>query len=456
MFNIKNYSTDHSDIKLSKIEGLKSLPKHWDQIKIGYLILYTKGFAFRSSKFKNSGIGIIKVTNLKKDSIILKNISYLSPEEASNYSKYKIIENDIIITTVGSHPSVLKSAVGKAFLVPKSADGMLLNQNTVIVRSKDNKKLSQIFLFYYLKNNHFWQYILSTVGGSANQSSIKIKDIFSFYITLPSIKEQIKIENFLKKQLFKLDNIVIKKRKLIILLQEKRQTLITQAVIKGLSPNTPMKDSGIEWLGEIPKHWDRVRIKYLVKDKLQYGANETGEIENLGLRYIRITDFDNNGKLLTENKRFLSLNKGKSYLLKKGDILFARSGATVGKAFYYSEDNKPACFAGYLIKATCNPTKCFPLYLYYFTSSFSYENWKKSIYSQATIQNISAQKYNQLIIPLPPLKEQNEIINYITKETRIIDYLIKKIKSQVNLIEEYHQILVTNAVTGIINVRGLT
>lgn len=115
------------------------------------------------------------------------------------------------------------------------------------------------------------------------------------------------------------------------------------------------KPTNIEWIGEIPKHWEVKRMKYVVNGKLQYGANESSEIADRTLpRYIRITDFDEGGFLRDET--FLSLPEdiAKDYLLNEGDVLFARSGATVGKTFQFKNYNGVACFAGYLIRAAPN------------------------------------------------------------------------------------------------------
>src|SRR5690606_8731296 len=135
-----------------------------------------------------------------------------------------------------------------------------------------------------------------------------------------------------------------------------KQALIQKAVTRGLNENVPMKDSDIEWIGEIPENWEVKSLKYMLNEKLKYGANESGIDYDPNLpRYIRITDFSDSGKLSEENKLSLSWKNGKDYLLKDGDILFARSGATVGKSYQFKKSmsqEKHYAFAGYLIKAS--------------------------------------------------------------------------------------------------------
>lgn len=206
------------------------------------------------------------------------------------------------------------------------------------------------------------------------------------------------------------------------------------------------KDSGLEWLGMVPEHWEIAPLKYLLSEPLQYGANESADNCNpLEPRYIRITDITEDGRLRKSTYRTLPYQKAEGYMLKKGDILFARSGATVGKTFLFEEDYD-ACFAGYLIKASCNE-KLLPMFLYYFTSTNSYENWKNSIFNQATIQNIGADKYCTLPIPTPSSEEQEGIINFLSKKVGQIDALISEKEKMVEDLKAYRSSLITETVT---------
>lgn len=207
------------------------------------------------------------------------------------------------------------------------------------------------------------------------------------------------------------------------------------------------KPSGIDWLGNIPSHWNVVNLKYLINEPLMYGANESPEIEtNLSNpRYIRITDIDENGCLKKDTFRTLQLDKAQPYFLKYGDILFARSGATVGKTYRFSEDY-PASFAGYLIKASCGP-KIDSLFLLYYTNTQCYNNWKNSIFDKSTIQNIAADKYNNLPVVVPPVAEQEAIAAYLDDVTGKIDALISEKQKQVEDIRAYRTSLITETVT---------
>jgi len=274
---------------------------------------------------------------------------------------------------------------------------------------------------------------------------------------VPPLPVQKQIAKYLDHKTVKIDSLIEKKKRLIELLKEERIAVINQAVTKGLDPNVPMKDSGIEWLGEIPEHWEVKRLKYIISERLMYGANESAELEDrFSPRYIRITDFDNNGKLKDDTFKSLPLEIAKDYLLEDGDILFARSGATVGKTFQFINYSGQACFAGYLIKAKPDKSQILSDFLYLIAKSNSYENWKNSIFIQATIQNIGAEKYSNFAFALPSLEEQSRIIEYIHNETDRINSIISKSEKEIELLQEYRTALISEVVTGKIDVREET
>ncbi|RJE74958.1 restriction endonuclease subunit S [Reichenbachiella sp. MSK19-1] len=274
------------------------------------------------------------------------------------------------------------------------------------------------------------------------------------FLPLPPKPEQTAIAQFLDRKTAEIKAFIALKEKTIALLKELKTAIINQAVTKGLDPNVEMKDSGIEWLGEIPKHWDVKKLKYLLKCKLKYGANESAELDNKEYpRYIRITDFGNDGKLKKDTFKSLLPKVAAEYLLKEGDILFARSGGTVGKTFQFKDYGGQACFAGYLIKAEVNE-KLFSDYLYTYTKSGVYEKWKDSIFNQATIQNIGADKYSILPVTQPPKKEQKLILEFVNVKSHEIDRSISQAEKEIALIREYQQSLISDAVAGKIDVRG--
>ena len=209
-----------------------------------------------------------------------------------------------------------------------------------------------------------------------------------------------------------------------------------------------MKDSGIEWIGEIPKEWSISKLKYELSEPMKYGASETGiDYDEKLYRYIRITDITTDGKLKDEGKLSLSESQAKGYILKNDTVLFARSGGTVGKSFLYKKEYGKSAFAGYLISAVADNKKIYPKWLMYYTGSSSYKEWTNMIFNQATIQNIGADKYNNMQIPVAPLDEQNKIIDFLDSKCSEIDALTADIQKEIEVLEEYKKSIITEAVT---------
>lgn len=267
---------------------------------------------------------------------------------------------------------------------------------------------------------------------------------------LPSQEEQLSVVAYLDAKCAEIDALIAAKEKINVLLKERRQSIIYEAVTTGLNSTVLMKDSGIEWIGQIPEGWSTWRMKHLAVEPLQYGANATGiEFEPELPRYVRITDITPDRKLNDEGKQSLPESIAHDYMLEPGDILFARSGATSGKSFIYEEEYGSCCFAGYLIRFRPDPLKAKSKFLYYYTLTQAYEQWTQQIFIQATIQNISAEKYNNLIFALPPtLDEQAEIVAFLDSECGKLDRIIGNNDSTIQKLKEYRQSLIYETVTG--------
>lgn len=209
-----------------------------------------------------------------------------------------------------------------------------------------------------------------------------------------------------------------------------------------------MKDSGVEWIGEIPQNYNIYRLKHLIKRNLDYGANAIGVNYSNDLpRYIRITDIGADGKLKTEGALSLEFEDANPYILEEGDILFARSGATVGKSFIYHTEYGKAAFAGYLIRAQLKE-EVVPQYIYYYTCSAGYDIWKNGIFIQSTIQNISADKYANLPIVLPETEdEQNRIVRFLKHKCSELDNVFQKTCASIEEYKKLKQAVITQVVT---------
>lgn len=209
-----------------------------------------------------------------------------------------------------------------------------------------------------------------------------------------------------------------------------------------------MKDSGIEWIGEIPVEWEVSKLKYVLSEPMRYGASEAGvEYDENLYRYIRITDITSDGKLKEEGKLSLTEGQASGYILSDNTVLFARSGGTVGKSFLYKSEYGKSAFAGYLISAVADIDKMLPKWLIYYTGSSAYKKWTNGIFTQATIQNIGADKYSSMPIPVAPIEVQNKVVDFLDLKCAEIDALIADIQSEIETLEEYKKSAITEAVT---------
>ena len=269
-------------------------------------------------------------------------------------------------------------------------------------------------------------------------------------LTWPSVIEQERIAAFLDAECAEIDAVLEKTRASIEEYKKLKQAVITQAVTKGIRGDRPMKDSGIEWIGEIANEFAVYKFKYLLKTPMQYGANEAGITFDKTLpRYIRITDITSDGRLKQDNRLCIEDTVAKPYILQDGDLLFARSGGTVGKSFLYKQSYGNAAFAGYLIRAVVNRTIAVPEYVYYYTNSSIYDTWKNSIFIQSTIQNIGADRYSNMPIIVPNnIEEQRSIVEYLNERCVGIDALIRKKQQYLTEIENYKKSLIYEYVTG--------
>ena len=267
-------------------------------------------------------------------------------------------------------------------------------------------------------------------------------------IVSPSLYEQQKIADYLDKVCGEVDEMVALQETMIEELKAYKQSVITEAVTKGLNPNAPMRNSGIDWIGEIPEHWEVQPFKWILRKPLQYGANESGVLYDDSLpRYVRITDILNNSLREDLQKQSLTDEQAEGYILEDDDILFARSGGTVGKAFIYKKEYGRCAFAGYLIRAQIK-AHCCPNYVYYYTQSQSYDEWKRQIFIQATIQNIGADRYSLMELPVPPLSEQRTIASYLDTKCSEIDSLIALKQAKIEELKEYKKSVIYEYVTG--------
>ncbi|EOI6145384.1 restriction endonuclease subunit S [Campylobacter coli] len=313
-----------------------------------------------------------------------------------------------------------------------------------------NKKININFSYYLLKSkNMICEYEKYSYGLCSDMNNLRYEDFQNIKIPLPPLKEQEQIANFLDEKCEQIANFIEKKEKLISLLKEQKQTLINETITKGLDKNVNFKDSGIEHLGEIPKHWEIKRLATF--GKFSKGGNiSRQDLVESGDSALLYGDIYMNYEISTsclDSKISKNTSLG-AIPIYKGDILFAGSGETkedIGKNIVYLGKDK--AFAGgdvIIFRQKENNA----LYLSYALNT-KYAKFCKGIESKGEIiVHIYASNLKDIRIPLPPLKEQEQIAKFLDEKCEKIDLLIEKTKKQIKLIKEYKTTLINQAVCG--------
>ena len=381
--------------KDSGVEWIGEIPEHWDVIKLKYVTKLVYGDSLPTENREEGEVDV-----------------FGSNGKVGTHNVANTLSPVIIVGRKGSYGKVTYS----------------------------DKKCFAIDTTYYIdnrctKSNIKWLYYsLMVLELDKNSQDTGVPGLsreyaYNKYVPVPTVNEQVAIANFLDQKTAEIDGLIADKEKFIELLQEKRQAIITEAVTKGLNPNVRMKDSGVEWIGEIPEHWDVIKLKYVTKlvygDSLPTENREEGEVDVFG----------SNGKVGTHNvANTLS-----------PVIIVGRKGS-YGKVTY--SDKK--CFAidtTYYIDNRC--TKSNIKWLYY--SLMVLELDKNS--QDTGVPGLSREYAYNKYVPVPTVNEQVAIANFLDQKTAEIDDLIFDIYTQIQKLREYRQSLISEAVTGKIDVR---
>jgi len=250
-------------------------------------------------------------------------------------------------------------------------------------------------------------------------------------------------------------NFIRNRRRLIELLIEQKQAIINRAVTRGLDPNVPLKPSGIDWLGAIPKYWTTRRFRHVVRSPIKNGVGESAQgFRSDWPRYIRITDIAGPTRLRDDTLASLPPDIAVDAVVQPGDLLFAAVGATFGKVYYHKHAASDCCFAGYLVRVAPNDSLRGD-FLCYWAQSRVYWDQVRSQVIQATIQNFSASRYKDLWLTVPPLAEQEAIVRHLDCELVGVEKAIANAERSIGLIRAYRTRLIVEVVTGKVDVRHL-
>ncbi len=422
-------------MKDSGIEWIGEIPADWSREKIFRIFqIIGSGTTPKSgnSDYYDGNIHWIQSGDINGETLRGTKVS-ITDTAIAQFSALKIYDAPFLII------AMYGASIGNISISNINA---CVNQACCVMKNGRQDIRYSFYVLKIAKNYLVWKAI---GGGQPNISQDTIKQL---WLPMPPYPEQHRISSFLDTQCARIDSIIEQTRASIEEYKKLKQAVITQAVTKGIRPGRKLKSSGIEWIGEIAVDYQLVKLKHVLRQQLQYGANQAGiPYDNTLPRYIRITDITTNGNLKETDVLSLSEADAADYILKNNDILFARSGATVGKSFIYKEEFGRSAFAGYLIKASINE-KLLPDLLFFHTQSSIYEEWKNQIFIQATIQNIGADRYKEMPVILQPIKEQYNIVQYLNEKCNKIDSLIERKKDLLAELESYKKSIIFEYVTG--------
>lgn len=412
--------------KDSGMRWIGEIPEHWRVIKLKWLLKSLesgKREIDENNDFNNEVLSIGGEHIGWQGELILNNCRYISFKFYSSLRQGKIKENDILLVKDGA-------TIGKcAFISNNIPYPAAVNEHVFILRTLQN--INPKFVFYLIQSDVGQKQIMLQIRGAA-QPGLSSDFKSNLILTLPPLNEQTAIANFLDQKTAEIDSLIADKEKLIQLLQEKRQAIISEAVTKGLDRNVPMKDSGVEWIGEIPEHWEVKKLKFITRifygDSLPIENREEGDINVFG----------SNGIIGTHDMPN-TLSPA---------IIIGRKGS-FGKVTFSERE----CFAidtTYFIDRRATKTNL--KWLFYLLQLLELDK-----NSQDTgVPGLSREYAYNLYAILPYSEEQTAIANFLDQKTAEIDSLISDIQTQIAKLKEYRQSLIYEAVTGKIDVRDFT
>lgn len=311
------------------------------------------------------------------------------------------------------------------------------------------------YIHYLLRCEKYVSIYMSLSKGiRVNQWDLEYQSFRNVPVLLPSFNEQQAIADFLDREIAKIDELIAKKQRLIELLQEQRTALITRTVTKGLNPQAPMKDSGVEWLDEIPAHWEVRRLRFLTR--INPNKRDIGDLPpSTEVDFIPMEDVGYGFLKKEKTLELASVSEGYTFF-RDGNVLVAK----ITPCF---ENGKGAVCEGLLNGIGFGTTELHVIhpsggldgrFLLYVTLSHTFRNIGESeMYGTAGQKRLPDKFIRDFICPYPSIQEQHTIIEYLDRETSRIDTLISKTNQAIGKLQEYRSALITAAVTGKINVR---
>lgn len=451
---MKNYPA----YKDSGIEWYGDIPEHWEMINIKFLLIQGRdgikigpfGSALKLDMLVEEGRKVYGQENVIRNDFSLGQ-RFISYEYFNEMKQYEIIPNDLLITMMGT--------TGKSKIVPSGIKQGIMDSHLIRLRIDKNKflpkYLSRIIEDCYSVGQNIYLLGKGSIMHGLNSSIIK-----AIKIPTPNIQEQTAIANFLDHKIQQIDELIAKKQRLIELLKEERTAVINQAVTKGLDPDVPMKDSGIEWLGEIPEYWEVKSLKYLLQEGKEgikigpFGSSlrldlliENG-IKVYGQENVINDDFTIGHRYISE-EYFTEMSQ---YEILPNDIVITMMGTT-GKSKIVPEIIQKGIMDSHLLRLRIDEKYFIPVFLsLIINDSYSIGQNIFLLGKGSIMHGLNSSIIKSIKIPVAPKQEQGLILNHIREEEIRMNTIIENSSREIDLLIEYKSSLINETVTGKIDV----
>lgn len=430
----------YDDYVDSGVEWLGVIPFCWGLRRFKYLF---KEINERSEEGSEDLLSVSQYTGVTKKGDKLESGGLLT--NASTLEGYKLVSvGDLVSNIMLAWNGSLGFSPFHGITSPAYSIYRLINN--------DSKRY-----FHYLLRTDLYKSEFKRNSSGVIESRLRLysDDFFQIYSILPPKEEQTAIAKFLDDKCEKIDKAIVQKQKLIALLKERKQILIQNAVTKGIDPNVELVDSGIDWIGKIPSHWQVKKLRHVgcTQNGISAGSDYFGE----GYPFVSYGDVYNNIELPDTVKGLAKSSDGDrlNYSVKKGDVFFTRTSETVEEIGFTStclSTLKDATFAGFLIRFRPVKNKLEPSFSKYYFSSVLHRAFFVKEMNLVIRASLSQELLKKLPVMLPSLSEQKEIAIYIASETKKIEKAISLQEREIEKLKEYKATLINSAVTGKIKV----
>ena len=433
-------------MKDSGVEWIGEIPREWSILRMKKCIIQRDGGAWGEDAKGNEGDCIcLRIADFDYSRFIFKDTDNLTIRNynQSTINKLKLRTNDILVEKSGGGE---KTPVGRTVIFEKNYTALYANfMDRLRCADFINSKFMQYVFATFYSNDYTKNYIKQTTG----IQNLDLTTMLSTeLISLPPFATQHRIADYLDRKCSKIDEIIEKEGQVIEKLKAYKISVITEAVTKGLNPNVPMKDSGVKWIGEIPKRWKLNKFKYLSLS-IGDGIHTTPQYDTDGTIYF-VNGNNIGGEFLVFKDGTNTINDEeysnyKLPLLTKNTVFITLNGATYGKtSFYNGEKILLGKSAGYItLKSNENKE-----YIRYYLQSNLAKLIMDLSLSGSTIANLSLRTLNDFIVPYPSHSEQEVIVNYLNKRIEKIDFSITKKQSVIDKLTAYKKSLIYEVVTG--------